>query len=203
MTSRQRSFHGLLHPENMALVVLDHQDTLLASLPALARQNLVDGTTALVRIATSCGVPTVLTCLQGEPFQGSIPAYLLELVPETAEVPRIQINCWDDQCFADRIAETRRKRLLFAGLCTETAVSLAALSALELGYHAFLVTDAAAGSSPETHRVAIQRMTQAGVVPVTWRQVLFELYRSSGGPDGPLSPALLDVVRDCDLQFTL
>lgn len=201
MTAVPTSFNGLLQPDNVALVVLDHQDSLLASLPLPARETLAARTTALARTATSCGMPTLLTRLQGDPFQGDVPGYLLELVPEHAVIGRTQINCWDERRFVDWIKETHGERLLFAGLCTETAVSLAALSALELGYQVFLVTDATAGGSPEAHRVAIQRMIQAGVVPVTWRQVLFELYRSSGGPDGPLSPALMDVVRDRDLRL--
>ena len=39
---------------------------------------------------------------------------------------------------------------------------------LERGYEVYIAVDATAGETLETHQVAVQRMIQAGVVPVTW-----------------------------------
>jgi Isochorismatase family len=43
-----------------------------------------------------------------------------------------------------------------------------ALTGLERGYEVYVADDATAGETLETHQVAVQRMIQAGVVPVTW-----------------------------------
>ncbi|MFB6556904.1 isochorismatase family protein, partial [Streptomyces sp. NPDC056405] len=51
------------------------------------------------------------------------------------------------------------------------------LSALTQGYEVYVVTDASGGVSPQAHEHAVQRMIQAGAVPVTWLQVLLELQR--------------------------
>lgn len=200
MNGKPRSFNILLHPESVALIILDHQDNLLGKLATATRKDIAERTIALIRLADACGIPILLTSVQSDPFRGDIPSYLLNLGSTQTEIRRTQINCWDDVGFVDKVKESQRERLLFAGLCTETAVSLAALTALELGHEAFLVTDATATISPEAHRVAIRRMIQAGVVPVTWRQVLFEMYRGSGGPDGPLTSVLTDLVRQCDAK---
>ena len=40
-----------------------------------------------------------------------------------------------------------------------------------------MVTDASGGTSQEAHDMAIQRMIQVGVIPVTWQQVLLEWQR--------------------------
>ena len=56
-------------------------------------------------------------------------------------------------------------------------VVLPALSALAQGYEVYVVTDASGGVTPQAHEHAVQRMVQAGAVPVTWVQVLLELQR--------------------------
>jgi nicotinamidase-related amidase len=45
------------------------------------------------------------------------------------------------------------------------------------GYDVFVVTDASGGVSVEAHERAIQRLVQAGAVPVTWMGVLSEWQR--------------------------
>ncbi len=53
----------------------------------------------------------------------------------------------------------------------------APLEALEAGYEVYAVADASGGTSQMAHDYAMQRMIQAGVVPVTWQQVLLEYQR--------------------------
>jgi nicotinamidase-related amidase len=48
---------------------------------------------------------------------------------------------------------------------------------LEGGYEIYMVADASGGTSKEAHDYSMQRMIQAGVVPVTWQQVLLEWQR--------------------------
>ena len=40
-----------------------------------------------------------------------------------------------------------------------------------------MVADASGGTSEDAHKFAMDRMVQAGVVPVTWQQVLLEWQR--------------------------
>src|SRR3546814_11797871 len=47
----------------------------------------------------------------------------------------------------------------------------------EGGYEIYMVADASGGTSKEAHDYSLQRMIQAGVVPVTWQQVLLEWQR--------------------------
>ena len=55
-----------------------------------------------------------------------------------------------------------------SGLLTEGCVLGTALAGLERGYEVYVAVDTAGGETLETHQVAVQRMVQAGVVPVTW-----------------------------------
>lgn len=53
-----------------------------------------------------------------------------------------------------------------------------ALSAVqEGGYEIYMVADASGGTSVDAQKYAMDRMVQAGVVPMTWQQVLLEWQR--------------------------
>jgi nicotinamidase-related amidase len=41
----------------------------------------------------------------------------------------------------------------------------------------YIVVDASGGTSKDAHDFAVQRMVQAGAIPVTWLQVLLEYQR--------------------------
>jgi nicotinamidase-related amidase len=47
----------------------------------------------------------------------------------------------------------------------------------DAGYEIYMVADASGGTSQAAHDYSMQRMIQAGVVPMTWQQVLLEWQR--------------------------
>ena len=51
------------------------------------------------------------------------------------------------------------------------------IHALGEGYDVYIVTDASGGVSAEAHDMAVRRMVQAGVVPITWMALLGEWQR--------------------------
>ena len=68
--------------------------------------------------------------------------------------------------------------MIVSGLWTEVCNNTFAFGAmLEGDYEIYMVADASGGTSKEAHDYAMQRMIQAGVVPVTWQQVLLEWQR--------------------------
>jgi nicotinamidase-related amidase len=52
-----------------------------------------------------------------------------------------------------------------------------AIQARGEGYDVFVVTDASGGVSIEAHDMAVRRMVQADIVPITWMAVLSEWQR--------------------------
>jgi nicotinamidase-related amidase len=71
-----------------------------------------------------------------------------------------------------------RKKIIVSGLWTEVCNTTFALSAMhDADYEIYMVADASGGTTKEAHDYAMQRMVQAGVVPVTWQQVLLEWQR--------------------------
>ena len=105
------------------------------------------------------------------------------------------MNSWDDRKVRDALAENGQKKVIVSGLWTEVCNNTFAFSAMaEGGYEIYMVADASGGTTQEAHDYAMQRMIQAGVVPVTWQQVLLEWQRDWARRD--TYDAVIDIVRE-------
>lgn len=62
-----------------------------------------------------------------------------------------------------------------AALWTEVCLAFPALDALRDGYQVYPVVDAVGGTSLEAHQAGLQRIIEAGAIPVTWTQLACEL----------------------------
>jgi len=87
---------------------------------------------------------------------GANASFLPELAAAVGPDPviihrKIRRNAWADPAFAQAIEATGRRKLVMAGLWTETALTLTALSALESGYEVYVVIDASGGTSTERY----------------------------------------------------
>ena len=56
-------------------------------------------------------------------------------------------------------------------------MAFAALDALREGYEVYPVVDSIGGTSVEAHRAGIERVVQAGAVPIGWVSLACELQR--------------------------
>jgi len=168
----------LLTPLNSQLIVIDHQPQMAFGVQSIDRQTLKNNTVALAKAAKIFDVPTTITTVETESFSGHTYPELLAVFPETPLLERTSMNSWDDQKVRDALASHGRKKIVVSGLWTEVCNNMFAFSAMaEGGYEIYMVADASGGTSKEAHDYAMQRMTQAGVVPMTWQQVLLEWQR--------------------------
>jgi nicotinamidase-related amidase len=104
------------------------------------------------------------------------------LTPANAVLAMIAMNSWEDPDFRAAVERTGRKNLVLAGLWTEVCVAFPALDAIAAGYRVFVVADAIGGVSRTAHDSAMQRMTQAGAIPITVLGLACELQRDWGRP---------------------
>jgi nicotinamidase-related amidase len=167
----------LINPKNSVIAFIDHQPQMLFGVEGADRQALVNNVVALAKSARVFDVPVVLTSVETKSFSGNLWPQLLGVFPEERIVERSSMNSWEDKGFVDAVKATGRKKLVIAGLWTEVCVAFPALEALRDGYEVYVVVDASAGGNAVAHQTAIQRMVQAGVIPVTWQQVLLEYQR--------------------------
>ncbi len=168
----------VLTPDNCQLIFIDHQPQMAFGVQSIDRQTLKNNVVALAKSAKVFGVPTTITAVETESFSGHTYPELLDVFPDTALLERTSMNSWDDQNVRDALAANGRNKVVVSGLWTEVCNAMFALSAmLEGDYEIYLVADASGGTSVEAHDFAIDRMVQAGAVPMTWQQVLLEWQR--------------------------
>ncbi len=168
----------VLTPKNSQLIVIDHQPQMAFGVASMDRQSMKNNVVGLVKSARVFDVPTTITTVETESFSGYTYPEILDAVPDAKILERTSMNSWDDKKVRDALKANSRKKVVVAGLWTEVCNTTFALSAmLEGGYEIYMVADASGGTSKEAHDWSMQRMVQAGVVPVTWQQVLLEWQR--------------------------
>jgi len=168
----------VLTPHNAQLIIIDHQPQMAFGVQSIDRQTLKNNVVGLAKAAKVFGIPTTITTVETQSFSGNTYPELLDVFPGQQILERTSMNSWDDQKVRDALAANGRKKVIVAGLWTEVCNTTFALCAmLEGEYEIYMVSDASGGTTKEAHDMAMLRMVQAGVVPVTWQQVLLEWQR--------------------------
>ncbi|MFD4129061.1 hydrolase [Streptomyces globisporus] len=167
---------ALLTPEESVVVLIDHQPFQFANLNSHEPTMIVNNVVGLAKAAKAYGVPTVLTTVLEE-RGGLLIRGVQDVFPEQKPIDRTLINTWQDERVVDAVKATGRKKLILAGLWTEICLAMPAIQAVGEGFEVYAVTDASGGVSAEAHDMAVRRMVQAGVVPITWLAVMAEWQR--------------------------
>lgn len=171
------TIHSLLTPENSTMIFIDHQPQMAFGVASIDRQLLMNNTVGLAKAAKVFNVPTILTTVETKAFSGYMWPQLLEVFPDQTPIERTSMNSWEDAKFVAEVERIGRKKLVIAALWTEVCLTFPAIQAMEAGYEVYAVADASGGTSQVAHDISMQRIIQAGGVPVTWQQVLLEYQR--------------------------
>ncbi|MGS2874740.1 hydrolase [Enterobacter huaxiensis] len=185
----------VLTPANCQVIFIDHQPQMAFGVQSIDRQVLKNNTVALAKAAKVFNIPTIITTVETESFSGNTYPELLDVFPGQDILERTSMNSWDDQKVRDALKANGKKKVVVAGLWTEVCNNSFALCAmLEGDYEIYMVADASGGTSKEAHDYAMQRMIQAGVIPVTWQQVMLEWQRDWARKE--TYTAVMDIVRE-------
>ena len=190
-----KSILEVLTPENSQIIFIDHQPQMAFGVQSIDRQTLRNNTVGLAKAAKVFNIPTTITTVETDSFSGHTYPELLDVFPDLPLLERTSMNSWDDQKVRDSLAKNNRKKIIVSGLWTEVCNLTFALSALhDTDYEIYMVADASGGTTKEAHDYAMQRMIQAGVIPVTWQQVLLEWQRDWAKRD--TYEQVMDIVRE-------
>ena len=175
------AFQQMVTPVNCALTLIDFQPAMFQGVQSHDRETIVDHVQILARAAKLFGVPAVISTVVKDSFSGPFMPEVTERVyPDHKVIDRTSINAWLDAGFRAAIEATGRRRIIVAGLWTSACVNFPTLDMLAEGYEVSIVTDACGDTSLEAHQRAVQRMVQAGAVPLTTLQFVFELQQDWG-----------------------
>ena len=185
----------LLTPDNCQVIFIDQQPQMAFGVQSIDRQTLKNNVVGLAKGAKIFSIPTIITTVESESFSGYSYPELLSVFPEAPILERSSMNSWDDQKVRDALKKNGRKKVVVSGLWTEVCNNTFALSAmLEGDYEIYMVADASGGTSQAAHDYSMQRMIQAGVVPVTWQQVMLEWQRDWKNRD--TYDAVMELVKE-------
>ena len=184
----------LLDPQNSTLIFIDHQPQMSFGVANIDRQQLKNNTVALAKAGKIFNVPVIYTSVETESFSGYIWPELLAVHPASKPIERTSMNSWEDAKFVEAVEKAGRKKLIISALWTEVCLTFPALMAMKEGYEVYVVTDTSGGTSVDAHERSVQRMVQAGAIPVTWQQVLLEYQRDWSRKES--YDAVMDLVRE-------
>ena len=189
----KRSEKGLLTPDNCVVAIIDLQPQMLFGVANFDRQSIINNNVALAKAARVFEVPVVLSTVETKSFSGNLWPQIQAVFPEQTPIERSSMNSWDDKNFVAAIERTGRKKIVLAGLWTETCVALPTVQAIHDGYEVYVVEDCCGDVSQLSHENAIKRMIQAGAKPVTVLSVMLEWQRDWAERD--TYDAVMDIVK--------
>ncbi|MDE1179889.1 hydrolase [Paraburkholderia sp.] len=167
----------LLTPDTCAVALIDYQPQMFFGTMSHERTSILHNVQALAKASKLFKVPTILTTVAARSFSGDMVPEVQSVFPEYTPIDRTSMNSWEDVNFRKAIEATGRKKIVIAGLWTEVCVSFPTIQMINEGYEIYVPTDACGDVSTEAHERAVQRIIQAGAVPMTSFQYMFELQR--------------------------
>src|SRR6267378_335003 len=165
----------MLTPQNSAIALIDYQPAMYQGVQSHDRLVTFNNVQVLAKASKLFGVPTIVTSVAQDTFSGPFMPEVSSLFPGHTVIDRTSMNAWLDAKFREAVYSTGRKKIAVAGLWTEACVMFAGLELLKEGFEVYVPADACADVSPEAHQRAMDRLVQAGAVPITSLQYVFEL----------------------------
>lgn len=168
----------LINPTNHVLMLIDHESQMAFAVESNPIDEIRNNVGLISAISKLYEIPTVVTTVAEKAFSGPVFPEVREFFSDESKyIDRTTMNSWEDTRVVKAVGTFKKPKLVLAGLWTEVCILSAALSALEDGYDVYVITDASGGVSKEAHDMAIARMIQAGIKPMTAMQYGLEIHR--------------------------
>ncbi len=189
----KRSEKGLLTPDNCVVTLIDLEPQMLFGVSNFDRQSVINNNLVLAKAARVFNVPVVLSTVESKAFSGNIWPQIRAVFPKQEPIERSSMNSWDDKNFVAAIEKSGRRKIVLAGLWTETCVALPTIQAIHDNYEVYVVEDCCGDVSQLAHDNAMKRVVQAGAKPVTALSVMLEWQRDWALRD--TYDAVMDIVK--------
>jgi len=175
MTPTQDGKLELLTDKNSVLVLVDYQSSMFKGVASGDKTIIKNAAVCAAKAAGILGIPVVLSAINPDRLGKFIPE-ITQLFPGQEAIARKipSFDAFEDEKTWNAFTKTGRKKLVVSGLWTSMCFTYTALHAVKEGYEVYGLMDAAGDSTADAHRFGIQRMLQAGVVPITLESLVSE-----------------------------
>jgi nicotinamidase-related amidase len=173
----------LVTDQNSVLVLVDYQPAMFRGVASGDKPRIRTAAVCAATAAKILGVPVVLSSINPR-SNGDVIADIAGLFPDQEVFARKipSFDAFEDDATAGAIRAAGRKKMVISGLWTSMCFSYTALHGLADGMDVVGLMDAAGDSTPEAHRFGIERMLQAGVVPITVESLVSEWMHTWANP---------------------
>jgi isochorismate hydrolase len=169
----------LIKANRSALLVIDIQDKLAPAMNNI--EGVVENTSILMRAAARLKVPQLVSEQYPQGLGGTIEP-LDELgIGDVAS--KLTFSCMGDAEYNTRFKAFERDQAVIVGVEAHVCVLQTAIDLVAENVQVFVVADATTSRSPDSHSMALHRLSGSGVQIVTTEMVLFEWLGKAGTQD--------------------
>lgn len=173
------------------LLVVDLQERLL---PIIHEHEVVVARSAvMIRAARTLGLPIVWTEQYRKGLGPTVEPIVEALAGAAEPLEKLSFGCFGDPAVLAAARATGREQLVICGIEAHVCVLQTALHGLELGWQVFVPHDGVGSRRPADRDAALDRMTQAGVVPASVEMLIMEALGVAGGET---FKAILPLLKD-------
>ena len=169
--------------KNSILVLIDYQPGMFRGVGSGDRTVIKNAALASAKAAQILDVPVVLTSIDPK-GNGEFIKDICELFPKQEVIARSipGFDAFEDEKVLNAVKSSGRKKLIVSGLWTSMCFAYTALHGISEGFDVYGLIDAGGDASADAHYYGVQRMLQAGVVPITWMPLTSEWMHDWANP---------------------
>ena len=180
-----------LKTDSSCVVVVDIQPAFMAAMSESDRTQ--SRAQFLVDIAHLLEIP-ILATEQNRSKMGETAPSIASRLSEPA-FDKMSFSCVDCEAFMDALFRIGRKQIILVGIETHICVSQTALDLQSQGYEVVVCPDAVSARTMDRHKLGMERIRDAGIVPAHTEAVTYEWMRTA---DHPRFRDALKLVKDAE-----
>ncbi len=169
----------LLQPEDCLLMIIDIQEKFLPVIDDI--ESVINQSCFMTQVAKLFDIPIIATEQNPSALGGTAPQ-LAELLGDNRALEKFTFSCWRNEEIRDQLRRQNRSTILIAGIETPVCILQTGLDLLDAGFDVYLCVDAISARKPLDHKVALERLTNAGAIVGTVETAAFELLKTAESP---------------------
>lgn len=169
----------IISPLNSLVMLVDIQEKLTPHIHE--NETLIKNTQTLVDGLKLFEIPFIVNEQYPKGLGNTIPQLKTKL-ENIKTMEKTTFSCCGQDTTREKILKSKKNIAIVFGIETHICVMQTCLDLLAHNISPILVVDCCGSRKLYDHEIAITRMVQAGVIPITYEALLFELCKSSQAP---------------------